>query len=136
MSKAPPDAGPNEPSARTHPSWLRWLHSAENGLVVLVLAGLVLFPLVEIFLRKFTNKGITGSSAFVQHFTLLVGVLGGAIAAREGRLLSLSTMAYVLPGGWKSAALIFSNSLAAAISGVLCLAGWKWMQVEIGRAHV
>jgi len=119
-----------QPAAPSAPALLRWLRSGENAFVVLVLAALVLFPLVEIALRKLSNKGIAGSSAFVQHFTLLVGVLGGAVAAREGRLLSLSTLGNLLPGGWKLAASVFSNALAAAISGLLSLAAWKWMQVE------
>jgi tripartite ATP-independent transporter DctM subunit len=118
------------PTAAPSPAWLRWLRSGENALMVTVLTALVVLPLAEIFLRRFTNAGITGAGAFVQHFTLLVGVLGGAIAAREGRLLSLSTLAGALPGGWKPAALVFSHALAAGISVVLCVAGWKWMQVE------
>ena len=112
------------------PAWLRWLRSGENAVILLVLAALVLVPLVEIVLRKSINAGIAGASSFVQHFTLLVGVLGGAIAAREGRLLSLSTLSNKLPGGWKSAALVLSNALAAAISVILCVAGWKWMLAE------
>ncbi len=124
---SPPIAADKTPRP---PVWRRWLRSGENGLVVLVLAALVLVPLLEIVLRKTANAGIAGASSFVQHFTLLVGVLGGAIAAREGRLLSLSTLSNVFPGIWKPAAIIFSNALAAAISAILCLAAWKWVHVE------
>jgi len=128
---APSGDSPNRAATKPLlPTWVRWLRSGENGVVVFVLAALVLVPLSEILLRKAFNAGIAGSSSFVQHFTLLVGVLGGAIAAREGRLLSLSTLATKFPGGWKTAALTFSNGIAAAISVILCIAGWKWMLVE------
>lgn len=110
--------------------WLRKICAAENGLVVFLLAALTILPLAEVILRKTASFGITGSSAFIQHFTLLIGVVGGAIAARDRRLLSLSTLADRLPGGWKAAAATFANGLGAAISALLSLAAWKWVEVE------
>ncbi len=116
--------------ARAHPRWLRGLTWGENALVMFVLAGLVILPLTEVVLRLLHRAGVAGSSAFVQHFTLLVGVLGGAIAAREHRLLSLSSLPNLLAGQWKTVASLFSSGLASAISVVLCLAGWQFVQAE------
>jgi tripartite ATP-independent transporter DctM subunit len=138
MSHTAPPFGPassSEPgTAVSRPAWLEWFRWGENFLVIIVLAALVALPLLEAVLRKTTRLGanfsITGSSAFVQHFTLLIGVLGGALAARDDRLLSLSTLANLLPPRWKNAASIFSSSLAAAISAVLCLASWQFIQSE------
>ena len=115
---------------RPLPAWLRVLYSGENYLMALVLAGTMILPLAEVTLRKFTNVGIMGSSSFVQHFTLLIGVLGGAMAAREGRLLTLSSLPNYLKGHWKSAAVIFSRSVAAAICAVLCVVGWQFVLSE------
>jgi TRAP-type C4-dicarboxylate transport system permease small subunit len=115
---------------RPLPPWLRLLHSGENHLLALILMGMMVLPLAEILLRKVTGRGIAGSSAFVQHFTLLVGVLGGALAAREGRLLTLSSLPNLLKGHWKSAAIIFSRGVAAALSTVLCVVGWQFMLSE------
>jgi len=117
-------------ASRPLPAWLRFLHSGENHFLALLLAGMMVLPLAEIFLRKLTGKGIAGSSAFVQHFTLLVGVLGGALAAREGRLLTLSSLPNLLKPHWKAAAIIFSRGVAAALSIVLCVAGWQFMLSE------
>ena len=115
---------------RPRPLWLRLLISGENALIVLVLALLVILPLAEVVLRKLTHVGIAGSSIFVQHFTLLVGMLGGAIAARDQRLLSLSSLPNQLHGRWKSAGHLFSSAVAAAISVMLCLAGWQFVRAE------
>jgi TRAP-type C4-dicarboxylate transport system permease small subunit len=68
------------------------LREGENSLVVLALGALMALPLMEMVLRRF-HSGISGSSAFVQNLTLMVGMLGGAVAAREGRLLSFSPLA-------------------------------------------
>jgi len=53
---------------------------------------MVLLPLAEALLRRSVHTGIAGSTLFVQHLVLYVGILGGAVAAREGRLLSLGAV--------------------------------------------
>ena len=93
---------------------------------------MLLLPLLEIGLRKLFNTGITGSSSFVQHLTLLVGVLGGALAARDKRLLSLSNLPNLFPPRLKDAATIFSSGLAAAITTILCVSAWEFVQAEPG----
>ncbi len=102
------------------PGWRGRLRRAENLLVVGPLVIMAVLPILEIVLRRF-NTGISGSSAFVQHGTLLVGMFGGAIAARQGRLLSLSTFTTFLTGAWKSAATVFSRSVGATVTFALCL---------------
>jgi C4-dicarboxylate transporter, DctM subunit len=109
--------------------WRRWLRAPENGLLVASLALLMLLPLLEILLRKF-KTGISGSSAFVQHFTLIVGMVGGAIAARENRLLSFSSLSSFLKGSVKSGARILSNGVAAAICAFLCIASVQFVASE------
>jgi len=55
-----------------------------------------------------------------------------ALAAREGRLLTLSSFPNLLKGAWKPAAIIYSRGVAAALSAVLCVAGWQFMMSEPG----
>jgi tripartite ATP-independent transporter DctM subunit len=106
------------------------LRRAENLILSSTLAAMVLLPLSEILLRKLFHTGITGASAFLQHFTLIVGLLGGALAAREGRLLSLSTLTNFLKGRWRAGARIASGSFAAAISSFLSLASYQFLLTE------
>src|ERR1044072_8249533 len=63
----------------------------ENVLATLALAGIMLLPLGEIAFRSMFGAGIPGSGPFAQNLTLWVGLLGAAIAAREGKLLTLAT---------------------------------------------
>jgi tripartite ATP-independent transporter DctM subunit len=110
--------------------WRRWLRDAENLLVSLALTALVLLPLVEIVLRKVFQAGISGATAFQQHLTLLIGLLGGALAARDGRLLTVSTLIDFLKGRGQAFARVFSGALAAGISAFLCLAAAQLVQAE------
>src|SRR5262245_15780894 len=109
--------------------WRRALRQGENSLIVFSLAALLALPLIETVLRRF-HTGISGSSAFVQNFTLIVGMLGGAIAARDGRLLSFSTLGSFLKGRVKAAARILSSGVAAAISAFLCVASAQFLLTE------
>jgi tripartite ATP-independent transporter DctM subunit len=114
-AERPPDRPPS--------TFIRVFHGIENAVVVLALALMVLLPLLEIVLRKAWQTGISGSSSFIQHGSLVVGLIGGAIAARQRRLLSLSA-AQLLPHGWPAAvAKAFSGITAAVISAMLCVAG-------------
>ena len=110
--------------------WRSWLRRGENLIVSLALAAMVLLPLTEIVLRKTLQTGIVGASAFLQHFTLIIGLLGGALAARDGRLLSLSTLTTFLKGRSRAFARIFSGTFASAISLFLCIAAWQFVMFE------
>jgi tripartite ATP-independent transporter DctM subunit len=110
--------------------WRRRLLDAEDLLVSLALAALVLLPLGEIVLRKVFQTGISGATTFEQHLTLLIGLLGGALAAREGRLLTLSTLMDLLTGQRRVFARVFSGAFAAGISVFLCVAAAQLVQTE------
>ncbi|MEW6305507.1 MAG: TRAP transporter large permease subunit [Verrucomicrobiota bacterium] len=107
-----------------------WLRQGENLITVLILGALMLLPLAEMILRKGFDKGIPGVHSIVQHCTMLIGILGGAIAARENRLLSMSALPTVLKGGWKTFAGVFSGSVAMMIAVALCVAGWLFTDSE------
>ncbi len=118
-------ASPNpEPSAGRpdQPGWLRALHRVENALVIAALAAMVVLPCLEIALRKLGHSGVPASMPIVQHLVLILGMLGGALAAREGRLLSISTLAQFLKGRALALAHVASGGVAAAISFFLCVA--------------
>ena len=117
---ATPDRGP------LSRAWLL-LGQGENLVLVAALAAMLLLPVTEILLRQVFKTGISGSSAIVQHLTLIVGMLGGAIAARDGRLLALSPVQTLLTGRARAAAKIFSSGFAAAICFFLCLASMQYV---------
>jgi tripartite ATP-independent transporter DctM subunit len=107
----------------------RWWHSGENLTLAALLGTMVALPLAEIVLRKF-SAGIPSAPEFLRHLTLLVGMAGGVVAARDGRLLSLATAPVLLRGRWKRAALIFSTGVGAAVTAFLCAASLQFVLQE------
>ncbi len=108
----------------------RFWKKGENLLLGIALVAMVLIPLAEIVLRAVFKVGISASTSLVQHLTLVVSMVGGAIAARENRLLSLSAAADYLKGPYRSAARIYSGAFALAVTALLCVAGFQLIRFE------
>src|SRR5262245_10804556 len=106
-------------TAATPPSRWRWLWELENLVVALTLAALMLLPLIEIIGRKVFH-GLSGAAALQQHLVLIIGLLGGMFAARDRRLLALSTLTNYLKGGWQTFARVFSSAFASGVTVFLC----------------
>ena len=105
--------------------------SAENACVAVVLSAMILLPIADPVLQRLFHISIQGSISIVQHLVLVVGMLGGAIAAREGRLLALSNLAEAKFHGaskeWISAC---TAAVSVVITGFLALASLQFVLTE------
>ena len=90
-----------KPAAKHHPvdpgsappSRWRWFWEAENLLISLALATLMLLPIIEIVGRKVFHGGVSGAAAFEQHLVLIIGLLGASSTALV-RLLTRPALAW------------------------------------------
>src|SRR6266545_604791 len=103
----------------------------ENLAAAVVLSAMMIVPLADVAARFILHHGITGSGLIVQHLGLVLGMLGGAIAAREGRLLALSMLgAHARAESAAGVARILAASMSAAMSGLLAFAGYRFVETE------
>ena len=102
----------------------------ENTVAAAALAAMVLLPLLEILLRRTIGAGIPAAGPIVQHLVLWVGFLGAAIAAREGKLLSLATGAFVPHGAPRRVAAVFTAAVASAAAIVLAFGAVELIRSE------
>jgi len=116
--------------------WRRIARYIENWGVTAALLTMMFLPVLEIVLRKTIHHGISGAPLLVQQLTFIVGMLGGAVAARDGRLLALSALTSVLHGRVKAVVTIFSQSFAAAVTAFLCVASVIFVRSEIPANQV
>lgn len=131
MSHSPaPSPEVPAPEPANLPAGWKAVRQGENLIVVAALAAMTLLPVVEVALRQFFQTGVPASATMVQHLVLAVGMLGGALAARENRLLALSVATHWLKDGWLTAARVFSNGFAAAISALLTVASWQFVMSQ------
>jgi tripartite ATP-independent transporter DctM subunit len=119
-NQPPPASGPRA-----------WLRQGENLVLCSILVALMVLPLLEAFLRKAFQTGIPGATALVQHFTLIIAMLGGALAARDSRLLAMSALPTILPPKWKVFAALFSGTAATTVTLFLTFAGIEFVKTEL-----
>jgi C4-dicarboxylate transporter, DctM subunit len=106
------------------------MRAVENAALAAALAVMALLPLVEIALRATLRTGISGAASLTQHLALVAGMLGAVVAAREGSLLSLSTVGGLLQGRSAALARTFTHAVAASVAALLCLAGAEFVLAE------
>ena len=95
----------------------------ENSVAMLATIGIIILPLGEIVLRKWFSTGIPGAAPFAQHLTMWVGMLGAAIAARDGKLLSLATGEFLPKGRVTDVARVIAATVSAAVATVFAVGG-------------
>ena len=103
---------------------------AENLLAALALAGIMLLPLAEIAMRSVLDTGIPGAGPFTLNLTLWVGLLGAAIAARDGKLLTLATGEFLPKGTISNVAHIVGAFVGAAIAMMFAVGGLALVESE------
>jgi C4-dicarboxylate transporter, DctM subunit len=112
-------------------TWFAPFHKLEDMAISVVLALMMILPLAEAVLRRTIHAGIPASTALVQHMVLIVGMLGGATAAREGRLLLLSSVGEgLLKGRWKGVSRVATGGFAAAVTAFLAIAAFQFVMAE------
>src|SRR5262245_51157195 len=102
----------------------------ENVLATLALGGIMLLPLAEIAVRGIFGTAIPGAGPFAQNLTIWVGLLGAAIAAREGKLLTLATGEFLPAGVITKVAHVIAGFVGAAISTMFAVGGVALVQTE------
>jgi C4-dicarboxylate transporter DctM subunit len=95
----------------------------ENSIASVALGGIMLLPLAEIAARRFLGVTIPGSGAFAATLTLWLAMLGAAIAARDGKLLTLATGEFLPKGTISAVGHVVSGTIGAMIATIFALGG-------------
>ncbi len=91
---------------------------------------MAVLPVAEVFAREFFRTSITNSIVTVQHLTLWIGFVGAMLAAREGRLLSLTGETTWLQDRWGSWPGVGAGIASVGITLTLMVASNHLMSVE------
>src|SRR5688572_31181346 len=94
------------------------------------MGGVMVLPLSEIVARRAFGTGLPGAGPFAQNLTIWVGLLGAAIAAREGKLLTLATGEFLPAGTITSVAHVIAGFVGAAVSTIFAVGGVALVQTE------
>ncbi len=90
-------------------------------------------PLMEVVAREFFKTSITNSIVTVQHLTLWIGFIGAMLAAREGRLLSLTGDTTWLHDRWGRWPGILAGIVSVGVTLTLMVVSYRLMSVELAH---
>ncbi len=127
-ARPPADAPP--PLRRRLAGWFAPMASFEGLVVGLALVLMAVLPLVDMASRWIGAEGVPGARALVQHLMLWVTLLGAGLAAREGRLLALSTTQLIRSPAVRRVSNVIAGALLAVICGLLARASLELVLIE------
>ena len=107
----------------------------EDSFATIVAVAVVVLPLSEIVARWLFGTGVPGSGPFTLHLTLWLGLLGAAIAARDGRLLSLATGSMLPEGRARQVAQVAGGLFGVVVATVFAVGGLQLIELyrEVGN---
>jgi C4-dicarboxylate transporter, DctM subunit len=126
---ASPSATPASGTERRPVLLSRMFHGFENGVGILAILAMAVFPIAEIVGRRFLGQGVKGSITWVQHLTLWVAFVGGIIAARDRRHLTLATTTFLSPSV-RSWADLVGSAVGCSVSAVLAWAAYCTVETQ------
>lgn len=135
MSETPQS---DETKKKPKPVFLVWLHRFENGLLIAAMAAMVLLGVADLeFWEKLKIPlRFAGADSLIRHLTLIMGMLGGMVAAREHRLLAISSFTQFMPRRVTRWTELFSGIVATLITAYLAIAAWQFVSMERGSGNV
>ncbi len=100
------------------------LHALEGGALVFAFLVSMALPLIDAVGRPFGGFSVPGSATYRSQLTLWLAFLGGLLAARGRRHLTLSTAEALGHARAREAARLVSSAVAAAVCAVLAYSAW------------
>lgn len=90
-------------------------HRLEEGLLVLLVGGLLLLAFGQILLRNLFNVTWLWADPLVRYLVLWTSFLGALIATRQDRHIRVDAALRLLPGRWRHVAAAAGNAAATAL---------------------
>ncbi len=104
----------------------------ENGVNLIALLFLGILPIAEIVIRTVFRAGIKDATLYVQQFVLLVGFLGGMLAARENAHLSVAAGSLLKSERARDFVETVSHTLAVTFTTAFAVSALEWWITAFG----
>ncbi len=103
---------------------------AENALLIVMLASMILLAAAQILLRNFFGISIFGADQLVRLLLLWVAFLGAVAASREGKHIHVDAIARWLPGRIKAGVAALTDVFTLGVCVVLAWQSVRFLQLE------
>jgi tripartite ATP-independent transporter DctM subunit len=100
------------------------LHRVEGAVLVAAFLVSMILPLIDAIARPLGGFSVPGAASYRAQLTLWLAFIGGLLATRERRHLTLSTAEAIGHAKARNAARLFSSAVAAAVCAVLAFSAF------------
>lgn len=108
----------------------RTLHRVETGLMTILMVAMVLVAFGQIALRNLFEFSFLWADPFLRHLVLWTGMLGAAMATRDGRHIKIDVLSQLLPARGRLVLNTLTNLFSSAVCGILVYAAYKFVRDE------
>ena len=110
---------------------LEFIHSVENGVLVIITAAIVLFSGLQIVLRNVFESGIAWVPPMLGILVIWVGLLGALIATRNNAHIKINVLTTYLSDKYKPLAFAASYLFSAIILFVLTYYSIEFVKLDL-----
>jgi TRAP-type C4-dicarboxylate transport system permease small subunit len=108
----------------------RILLRLEDGLLVLLLTGVIGMACVQILLRNLFGTGVIWGDLMVRILVLWIGLIGAMVATRQGKHIHIDVITRFLPPRTKLGVDCAVEFFAAAVCLIVALYSLKLVRIE------
>ena len=110
--------------------FLTLIHRLEDGLLALLLSGMILLASGQIILRNLLDLGFTWADPATRVLVLWVGLLGALAASREDKQISIDVLSRFMPPRLRLAAKAVTSLFTAVVSGIVAYHAVRFVLFE------
>lgn len=108
----------------------RWLVRLEDGLLVLLLSGMVLLAFAQIVARNLWHAGFDWADPGLRVAVLWVAMFGAMVATRQDRHIRIDLVSRFLSAASKRVSELLANLFSAVICGLLAWHAGRFVLLE------
>ena len=105
--------------------WGRWF---ENGLLFMLLTGLILLASTQIFLRNALSMGFPWADGLIRLMVLWLGLAGGIAASRDRKQIAIDIVTRALPPRAKRVTDLIAHLFTASVTALLAWHSLRFVQ--------
>ena len=109
---------------------LRWLHHAEDAVLVALLLAMIGVAVTQIVLRNGFDGGFLWAESFLRILVLWIGLAGAMAASRNHRHINIDVIGRFLPPRLARVTAVFNALFTTAVAGLLAWGTLAFVRVE------
>lgn len=110
--------------------FLQFGRKVEDYTLVVILIGMMLLAVTQIFLRNFFESGLSWIDPLVRIGVLWIALIGAMIGTRKGGHISIDILAQYIPEHLKGVLVRVTSAVSASICGLMSWVSIKFLIEE------